>query len=49
MNKIKDELMDSLKPKNEDENREPAPADIPGVSDAGESTVTVDEDGVIIE
>jgi recombination protein RecA len=49
MNKIKNELMDSLKPKNEDESRESAPADIPGVSDAGESTVTVDEDGVIIE
>ena len=49
MNKIRDQLMDSLKPKDEDENRENAPADIPGVSDAGASTVTVDEDGVIIE
>ena len=41
MYKIRDELMDSLKPKDEDSQPSQAPADIPGVSDQTESIVTV--------
>ena len=49
MYKIRDELMESLRPKENDEQKPQTPADIPGVSDITEPAVTVDEDGVIIE
>ena len=51
MNKIRDELMESLRPKkDEDSAEESAKADVPGVFEENtEETVTVDDDGVIIE
>ena len=44
-----DELMDSLHPKDNGEADNEAAPDIPGVSYESSETVTVDNDGVIIE
>ena len=50
MNKIRSELMESLRPKDAEKEEEPVKADVPGVfEEASTDTVTVDDDGVIIE
>ena len=48
MNKIRDQLMDLLKPNQEDNDSDSPAPDVPDVTDS-EGSVEVDEDGVIIE